>query len=131
MRVRAGTARCSSSSAPTASAPTRCSTRELYRDKAEVERWKARGPIVTFTAARSQGSHRGRLPARSSRRAAEVDAAVAFAEAGTWEPVEDLLRHVAHEPGRRGADGMSTTHHYREALREAHARGAAPTRACS
>ena len=25
---------------------------------------------------------------------AEVDAAVRFAEAGTWEPVEDLLRDV-------------------------------------
>jgi hypothetical protein len=25
---------------------------------------------------------------------AEVDEAVAFAEAGTWEPVEELARHV-------------------------------------
>ena len=29
---------------------------------------------------------------------AEVEAAVAFAEAGTWEPVEDLLRHVVAAP---------------------------------
>jgi pyruvate dehydrogenase E1 component alpha subunit/2-oxoisovalerate dehydrogenase E1 component len=29
--------------------------------------------------------------------AAEVEAAVAFAEAGTWEPVEDLTRFVYSE----------------------------------
>ncbi len=27
-----------------------------------------------------------------------MEAAVAFAEAGTWEPVEDLLRDVHTEP---------------------------------
>ena len=30
---------------------------------------------------------------------AEVEAAVAFAEAGTWEPVEDLTRFVYSEGG--------------------------------
>ena len=29
--------------------------------------------------------------------AAEIDTAVAFAEAGTWEPVEDLTRFVYAE----------------------------------
>ena len=29
--------------------------------------------------------------------AAEIDEAVAFAEAGTWEPVEDLTRFVYSE----------------------------------
>ena len=34
------------------------------------------------------------LAAIESRVAAEVDEAVRFAEAGPWEPVEDLTRHV-------------------------------------
>jgi len=69
---------------------------ELYREKSEVEEWKKRGPIHNFSA---------RLKAEGKLTEAqfleidaavmrEVDAAVAFAEAGTWEPVEDLARDV-------------------------------------
>ncbi|MDV7084294.1 MULTISPECIES: pyruvate dehydrogenase (acetyl-transferring) E1 component subunit alpha [Rhodococcus] len=69
---------------------------ELYRDKAEVESWKERGPIHTFSA---------RLKALElfseeeflridDRVMSEVDAAVNFAEAGTWEAPGDLLRDV-------------------------------------
>jgi pyruvate dehydrogenase E1 component beta subunit/2-oxoisovalerate dehydrogenase E1 component len=69
---------------------------ELYRDKAEVEQWKTRDPILTFTAALQA---RGALDEVDAARldadaGAEVAAAVAFAEAGTWEPVEDLTRDV-------------------------------------
>ncbi|KJF22611.1 pyruvate dehydrogenase (acetyl-transferring) E1 component subunit alpha [Rhodococcus sp. AD45-ID] len=69
---------------------------ELYRDKAEVDAWKARGPIHTFSA-RLKGL--GLFSETEFLRiddavAAEVDAAVAFAEAGTWESPEDLLRDV-------------------------------------
>ena len=32
--------------------------------------------------------------------AAEIDEAIAFAEAGTWEPVEDLTRFVYSEESR-------------------------------
>jgi len=69
---------------------------ELYRDKAEVERWKERGPIVTFVAAlRAAGllddAGLAELEAKVER---EVAAAVAFAEAGTLEPVADLTRDV-------------------------------------
>jgi pyruvate dehydrogenase E1 component alpha subunit len=69
---------------------------ELYRDKAEVERWKARGPIHTFSARlKSQGQLTEDKFLELDRAAmAEVQHAVDFAEAGTWEPVEDLLKDV-------------------------------------
>jgi putative SOS response-associated peptidase YedK len=74
---------------------------ELYRERAEVEEWKARCPIVTYEATLRE---RGMLddPLRAdmeSRATQEVDDAVAFAEAGTWEPVETLTRHVVSEAG--------------------------------
>ncbi|RPI61109.1 MAG: pyruvate dehydrogenase (acetyl-transferring) E1 component subunit alpha, partial [Lysobacterales bacterium] len=73
---------------------------ELYRDKAEVEQWKQRGPIVTFVAAlRAAGllddSGLAGLEAAVER---EIAAAVEFAEAGTLEPVADLTRDV-YTPG--------------------------------
>ncbi len=69
---------------------------ELYRDKAEVERWKQHGPIHTFTdRLKAAGMMTEDDFAAIDRDAiAEVDAAVAFAEAGTWEPVEQLKRDV-------------------------------------
>jgi pyruvate dehydrogenase E1 component alpha subunit len=69
---------------------------ELYRQKAEVEEWKTRGPIHTFTARlKSEGKlTEEEFLAIDARAAAEVEAAVAFAEAGSWEPIEDLLRDV-------------------------------------
>jgi pyruvate dehydrogenase E1 component alpha subunit len=69
---------------------------ELYRQKAEVEEWKACGPIHTFTARlKAEGKlSEEEFLALDARAAAEVAAAVAFAEAGTWEPVEDLLKDV-------------------------------------
>jgi len=69
---------------------------ELYRDKAEIEQWKTRGPIHTFTARlKAQGQLTEEQFLELDRAAvAEVEAAVVFAEAGTWEPVEDLTRHL-------------------------------------
>jgi pyruvate dehydrogenase E1 component alpha subunit len=69
---------------------------ELYRDKAEVERWKERGPIHTFTARlKAQGDlTEEQFLALDEAVMAEVERAVEFAEAGTWEPVEDLLKGV-------------------------------------
>jgi len=69
---------------------------ELYRDKREVEEWKTRGPLHTFSA---RLKAEGRLTeeeflALDREALAEVDRAVAFAEAGTWEPAEDLTRDV-------------------------------------
>jgi pyruvate dehydrogenase E1 component alpha subunit len=72
---------------------------DLYRDKKEIEAWKARGPIHTFSARlKEQGSlTEEEFVALDHAAQAEVDAAVAFAEAGSWEPVTDLLRDV-HTP---------------------------------
>jgi len=69
---------------------------ELYRQKAEVEEWKTRGPIHTFSARlKTEGKlTEEEFLALDAAANAEVDAAVAFAEAGTWEPVEDLLKDV-------------------------------------
>ncbi|MCX7156180.1 MAG: pyruvate dehydrogenase (acetyl-transferring) E1 component subunit alpha [Rhodocyclales bacterium] len=69
---------------------------ELYRQKAEVEEWKTRGPIHTFSARLKAG---GKLSeeeflAIDAAANSEVAAAVAFAEAGTWEPIEDLLKDL-------------------------------------
>lgn len=72
---------------------------ELYRDKAEVEAWRPRCPIVTFSQRlRDWGLLDDATLADLERQVdAEIDAAVAFAEAGTWEPVEDLTRFVYSE----------------------------------
>jgi pyruvate dehydrogenase E1 component alpha subunit len=73
---------------------------DLYRDKAEVEAWKTRGPIHNLS---NRLKAEGRLTeeqflAIDAEAQREVEAAVAFAEAGTWEPVESLLRDVHTEP---------------------------------
>jgi len=69
---------------------------QLYRDKAEVERWKERDPIKRFSewATASGLLHREDTVLLETGASAEVDAAVSFAEAGAWEPVEDLGRYT-------------------------------------
>jgi pyruvate dehydrogenase E1 component alpha subunit len=69
---------------------------ELYRDKQEVQAWKTRGPIHTFSERlKAQGDlSEEEFLALDAAAQTEVDAAVAFAEAGSWEPVSDLLRDV-------------------------------------
>jgi pyruvate dehydrogenase E1 component alpha subunit len=69
---------------------------ELYRDKSEVEAWKTRGPLHTFSARlKAQGDlTEERFLELDAAAQAEVDEAVAFAEAGTWEPVAELARHL-------------------------------------
>ena len=69
---------------------------ELYRSKEEVASWKAHDPIESFAGRlRATGwLDDAALEAIESEVAAEIDEAVAFAEAGTLEPVADLTRHV-------------------------------------
>jgi pyruvate dehydrogenase E1 component alpha subunit len=69
---------------------------ELYRDKTEVAEWKKRCPVERFThdALGQQWLAEPDVAAIEREVAAEIDAAVAFAEAGTWEPVEQLTRDV-------------------------------------
>jgi len=69
---------------------------ELYRTKEEVERWKTRDPIDALARQLAEtgmlaDADRARM---ESEIAAEIDDAVAFAEAGTLEPVEELTRFV-------------------------------------
>jgi pyruvate dehydrogenase E1 component alpha subunit len=69
---------------------------ELYRDKAEVELWKRRDPIVAFAARLKEAGDLTdeTLAALDAEIAAEIARCVDFAEAGDWEPVEDLLKDV-------------------------------------
>jgi pyruvate dehydrogenase E1 component alpha subunit len=72
---------------------------ELYRDKAEVERWKERDPIVTFSDRMvAEGLlEAGVVDDLDRQIAGELDAAVEFAEAGELEPIEELTRFVYGE----------------------------------
>lgn len=72
---------------------------QLYRDKAEVEAWRRKEPI-----ARLRGwleANRMIHPEEVEQIYKEVDAeiaeAVAFSEAGTWEPVSELTRFTYAE----------------------------------
>lgn len=104
---------------------------ELYRDKSEVLAWRQRDPLLTFQAFLKQ---EGLLSDEDveeieAQVQAEIEEAVAFAEAGTWEPVEDLERFVYAEdippeelyplppPEPPAAETREIT--YREAVREA------------
>jgi TPP-dependent pyruvate/acetoin dehydrogenase alpha subunit len=72
---------------------------ELYRDKQEVEEWKKRDPIAIFTQRlKERGLWKEEDWARMEEQVAqEIGKAIDFAEAGTWEPVEDLTRFVYSE----------------------------------
>lgn len=69
---------------------------ELYRSKAEVERWKQRCPIAGFStrAIREGWLMSEMIDAIETEVAREIAQAVEFAEAGTWEPVETLTSDV-------------------------------------
>ena len=72
---------------------------ELYRSKDEVAEWKKRDPIATFSqTCRNSGllstAELSELERTADR---QIDEAVSFAEAGTWEPIADLTRFVYSE----------------------------------
>jgi len=72
---------------------------ELYRQKAEVEEWKQRDPIALFEGRlRASGMLDDATREEVERSVASfVEDAVAEAEAGPWEPVEELLTFVTSE----------------------------------
>jgi pyruvate dehydrogenase E1 component alpha subunit len=65
---------------------------DRYRDKQEIESWKRRDPIPAFVRRAGLGEEDVRLA--EARVAAEIEAAVAEAEAAPLEPVADLERDV-------------------------------------
>ena len=72
---------------------------ELYRDKREVEQWKERDPIDSFVNAATTAALISDVDVKDLEAsvAEEIDDAIRFAEAGTFEPVEDLCRFVVSE----------------------------------
>jgi pyruvate dehydrogenase E1 component alpha subunit len=71
---------------------------DLYRSREEIEAWKQHDPIPALAARLgAHGFDDAAMQQLETEVAAEVDAAVAFADAGTFEPVEDLERHVTCE----------------------------------
>jgi TPP-dependent pyruvate/acetoin dehydrogenase alpha subunit len=72
---------------------------QLYRDKAEVEAWRKKEPIARFQGwleanGLIHSEEIARMEAEISR---EIEEAVAFAEAGSWEPIEHLTRFTYAE----------------------------------
>ena len=72
---------------------------ELYREKQEVEEWKKRDPIqILIERMKAADAWREeqweKIEAEVGR---EVAQSVEFAEAGVWEPVEELTRFVYSE----------------------------------
>lgn len=70
---------------------------ELYRAKDEVEAWKQRCPIRSLTERAEEAGISVELPALEREIAEELATAIAYAEAGTLEPVGTLTRHVLAE----------------------------------
>jgi len=73
---------------------------DLYRPKEEIERWREHDPIPALTAELQAAGLLAEADLQELERAAaeEIEAAIAFAEAGKLEPVEDLERFVYAEP---------------------------------
>jgi pyruvate dehydrogenase E1 component alpha subunit len=98
---------------------------QLYREKDEIEDWRKKGPIVRFQSWLLENGliHKDDIDTIEAKVDAEIDEAVAFAEAGTWEPVEDLTRNVLGEPAAPPEPvkpaGETVRMTYREAVKQA------------
>jgi pyruvate dehydrogenase E1 component alpha subunit len=78
---------------------------ELYRDKPEVDAWKQRDPIETFIARLKTWEmiDDAEVEQLRVRADAEITAAIEFAEASPYEPVEQLTRWVYSDRPAREA----------------------------
>jgi len=99
---------------------------QLYRDKEEVEEWRNKGPILKFQTWLLENGmmSKAEIDTIETEIKAEIDSAVAFAEAGTLEPVESLQQHVmADERPAPPAIATPSTEtietNYRESVRAA------------
>lgn len=73
---------------------------ELYRDKSEVEEWKKRDPIALLASylLDHEGMTNEDFKALEEHVGSVVEQAVQFAEAGTWESIDELTKFVYSEP---------------------------------
>jgi pyruvate dehydrogenase E1 component alpha subunit len=76
---------------------------ERYRSKDEVAAWRRRDPLDLFAARLREADllTDEQVVEMETAIGAEIDEAIAFAEAGTDEPLEDLTRFVYSEEGRQ------------------------------
>ncbi|MBN2906956.1 MAG: pyruvate dehydrogenase (acetyl-transferring) E1 component subunit alpha [Rhodobacteraceae bacterium] len=98
---------------------------QLYRDKDEVAEWRKKGPIVRFQSWLLDNAlvHADDVTTIEREVDAEIDAAIAFAEASAWEPVDTLTRHVMAQdrpppPPASEPSGEAITMTYREAVKQ-------------
>ncbi len=98
---------------------------QLYRDKAEVEAWKAKDPLLRFRTWLHDAHlvHDEALEVVEQAIDAEIEDAVRFAEEAPWEPVETLTEHVyGTAPQKLAAVSVDSTPAqaltYRDAVRE-------------
>ena len=82
---------------------------ELYRGKDEVEEWKKRDPIARLESELEAAGEldRAAVAAMDAAIAREIGDAVAFAERGTWEPI-DRLTHDVYTGREEVAGGRRT-----------------------
>ena len=98
---------------------------QLYREKSEIEEWRDKGPIVRFQGWLLENGliHQSDIDDMEASINAEIDAAVSFSEAGTWEPLETLTDHVLGDPAPAppapALSGETTEMTYREAVKQA------------
>ena len=69
---------------------------QLYRTREEIETWREKGPIVRFQGWLIANGliHEDEVHRIEAEADAEIEKAVAFAEAGSLEPVEELEAFV-------------------------------------
>jgi TPP-dependent pyruvate/acetoin dehydrogenase alpha subunit len=69
---------------------------QLYREKTEVEEWKAKCPIESWKGRLREAGELSdeQLAAMEKKISEAVEDSVTFAEKGTLEPIDDLLTHV-------------------------------------
>jgi len=72
---------------------------QLYRNRSEVETWRPKDPIVRFQnwLEANHLVHPDELASMEAEIALEIAGAVAFADGGTWEPIEQLTRFAYAE----------------------------------
>lgn len=72
---------------------------ELYREKAEVDEWKKRDPIPQYEQflLQQQWITKTEIELMEQKIEHKIQLAVDFAEAGTWEPLEQLVKFVYSE----------------------------------